>query len=168
MIEKINKNEILELSFLGHAAIRLPELIAIAKALKNNISVLSIDLGGNLIGDAGAAALAGVLMEPDCSVQTLHLGRNYIRDAGAAALAEDPYTDEWLLNVLRTINSQRLDQNQSKQDLETNPSLQMPGDFGGSIPFSVRNHPKRAPFSWFTTQPSEKKNDAPPDPNRSC
>ena len=88
VIEKINKNEIVELSFLGHAAIRLPELIAIADALKNNSSVLSIDLGGNLIGDAGAEALACVLMRPDCSVQTLDLKANRIGDTGAVAIAE--------------------------------------------------------------------------------
>uniref|UniRef100_A0A7S3RQ48 Uncharacterized protein n=1 Tax=Emiliania huxleyi TaxID=2903 RepID=A0A7S3RQ48_EMIHU len=49
-------------------------------------NVTSLDLRGNAIGDAGAAALSGLLRGEGCAICTLRLWGNRIGDEGGAAL----------------------------------------------------------------------------------
>merc|ERR1711935_883257 len=58
-----------------------------AEALKTNTAVTTLDLHGNSIGDAGAAAIAEAL-KTNTAVASLSLGQNNIGDTGVAAIAE--------------------------------------------------------------------------------
>ena len=59
----------------------------IARALKVNTSLLTLDLNGNKIGDRGATEIARALLE-NCTLESLDVRYNGIRDRGAAALAK--------------------------------------------------------------------------------
>ena len=61
--------------------------IAIAKALKNNTALATLDLSNNNIGDSGAVAIGNALTV-NTALATLDLSNNNIGDAGAAALGE--------------------------------------------------------------------------------
>ena len=62
-------------------------VVALAEALKQNRSLIQLDLSYNAISAQGAAALAEALKQ-NTSLTQLHLSKNSIRDQGATGLTE--------------------------------------------------------------------------------
>ena len=63
------------------------QLLHIVEAIRGHSLLESLDLYGNLIGNAGCLTLAAFLCDPNCNLQVLHLGRNRIEFEGALAIA---------------------------------------------------------------------------------
>ena len=64
-------------------------MIALAEALKDNITITKLDIGMNYIGPSGAEALAEALGEDsNKTLTTLLMKDNYISDKGTVFLAE--------------------------------------------------------------------------------
>src|SRR6185312_5439126 len=80
------QNQCLLLDFIGHQ-IRNSGAIILAKILKSNSSLNSLNLQENQIGATGAMALAKAL-ESNSSLISLNLWNNQIGDTGATALAK--------------------------------------------------------------------------------
>jgi hypothetical protein len=77
----------------------------LAKALANNRTLRILGMRGNMIGDAGASALAGGLCVPGSTLVGLSLGKNHISDSGATALAG-------MLKVNSSLEELQLDENE--------------------------------------------------------
>ena len=87
------------------------EAIALAEALKVNVTLTKLDLGCNQIGDAGARALAEGL-KVNGNLTSLDLCLNQIGEAGARALAEALKLNVTIL--LLHLDGKQLDFDQSR------------------------------------------------------
>ena len=91
------KNEVTKIDLSGQS-IGDARAAALAEVLKGNKSVTIIDLSGNNIGDTGAAAIAEAL-RVNKTVTSVNLFYNDIGDTGAAAIADALRVNETVTRV---------------------------------------------------------------------
>jgi ribosomal protein S25 len=99
--------------------------IALAEALKENTSIIYIDIGESDIGDKGAEALAKAF-EINNTLRTIVLDNNKISDYGAKAILEALKVNTTLTNLIlkdNTIDTEIL--NQIKEKIEENKHIQL-------------------------------------------
>ncbi|KAF3688115.1 NLR family CARD domain-containing protein 3 CARD15-like protein Caterpiller protein 16.2 [Channa argus] len=84
---------------LFKANLKLEDAAALASALKLS-HLRELDLGGNVLGDAGVIEIAALLKDPNCKVATLRLAGCRFTESGCAALASSLKSNPAHLRVL--------------------------------------------------------------------